>query len=87
MREIRDPASPDEWEAVVGWAACFLVLDAARQYGLITGGPAADVARCRTLLERGAALGYTPPTGEAFDRLLVEFVGSLSSSARRSDNH
>jgi hypothetical protein len=39
--------------------AC-LQLDAARQYGFVTGGPAVCVDRCVELLERGRALGHAP---------------------------
>jgi hypothetical protein len=68
----RDPKSADEWELAVNAAEYFLSIDAARQYGLITGGPVVNTDRAVELLERGRKLGYQPrPFGE-----LVEMFGT-----------
>jgi protein gp37 len=37
-----------------------LLIDSARQYGLITGGPKADVERCIEILEKGSGSGTNP---------------------------
>lgn len=55
-----DPTTPEEWQGAIDAAAFLVLLDAARQYGLITGGPEANIARCVELLERGAAFGIFP---------------------------
>jgi len=37
-----------------------LLLDSARQYGLVTGGPEIDVERCEEILTLGKARGIEP---------------------------
>lgn len=58
-----DPKTPDEWQTVVDAADGLLLLDAARQFGLLTGGPVVNAARCEELLGRGFDRGVfpTPP--------------------------
>lgn len=63
---MTDPSSADEWQAAVDAADFYLSLDAARKYGLVTGGPQVNVERCEEVLQRGAELGYQPTSsGEA----------------------
>lgn len=57
---MKMPKKPAEWQAAMDAAHGALTLDAARQYGLVTGGPEVDVARCVELLKKGRALGYVP---------------------------
>jgi hypothetical protein len=54
------PETPAEWQEAVNAAEFMLLLDSARQYGLVSGGPEGDLERCRDMLKRGADLGYTP---------------------------
>ena len=54
----RDPANWHEWHEAIVAAEVMLRIDAARRYGLITGGPAVDVERCRELIARGRAAGH-----------------------------
>ena len=55
-------------------AAHFLqMLDSARQYGLVKGGPNADLERCQEILERGRAQGITPQS-DALDRGVAELL-------------
>jgi len=70
---MTDPKTPDEWRACVAFAEAALLLDAARQYGLVVGGPAVNVDRCHALLARGAALGYVP-TQAATDAAVLAIV-------------
>jgi hypothetical protein len=58
----RDPETPAEWQAAIDMAASWLLVDSARQYGLITGGPVVDVVRCDQLLTAGRARGVVPIT-------------------------
>jgi hypothetical protein len=58
-----DPVTPEEWQEAVNAAEFALLVDSARQYGLITGGPTFDVARCEDLLARGEAQGIVPDRG------------------------
>jgi len=56
----RDPRSPDEWQDAVDSADVLLLIDAAQQYGLVTGGPKVNIARCNELLAAGAEGGVFP---------------------------
>ena len=66
---MKDPESGAEWQLVVDLAESYLRVDSARQYGLISGGPGVNVARCQDLLQRGKALGWVPRTGAVRARL------------------
>lgn len=55
-----DPKSDAEWQEAVDAAHALLVLDSARLYGLITGGPEIDVGRCLDILKRGSERGLVP---------------------------
>jgi hypothetical protein len=71
---MRNPRTPDEWQLAVDGAKFYLGVDAARQYGLITGGPKVNAERCQRLLELGKRKGYTPaPLGLLVDK----FLGAL----------
>lgn len=54
-----DPTTAAGWHEAVDLATGALALDAARQYGLVTGGPAVNVDRCNEILARGLAAGVT----------------------------
>jgi hypothetical protein len=60
----RWPHSPQEWRDAAACADVLLAVDAARQYGLITGGPTIDVRRCVDLLARAKAQGIAPTADE-----------------------
>jgi len=57
---LLEPETPEQWQYCVDGASLGLHLDAARQYGLVTGGPGIDVGRCTELLRRGAERGFRP---------------------------
>lgn len=57
---MRDPQTPKEWQVAADGAYFLLSLDAARQYGLIEGGPEIDADRCMEILDRAKAMGITP---------------------------
>jgi hypothetical protein len=56
----RDPVTREEWQEAVDQARFYLLLDSARQYGLVTGGPDVDVDRCVEILALGLKQGITP---------------------------
>lgn len=58
--KFRDPRTPDEWQEAVNSAAFWLLVDDARLYGLVTGGPDVDRQRCLNILRWGEAKGYAP---------------------------
>jgi helix-turn-helix protein len=57
---MHNPQTVDEWQAAVDGADFLLLIDSARQYGLIEGGPKANVDRCVEILTRGVDLGIFP---------------------------
>jgi hypothetical protein len=70
---MRDPQTPEEWQEAVNGACVMLMVDSARQYGLVFGGPEVNVERCDELLARGKQLGVVPDENEA----LIQFIRSL----------
>ncbi len=68
-----DPVTLEEWQQAVNAASACLALDAARQYGLVTGGPGVNVDRCGDILRRGALLGVTP-AGDAIEEFMAELA-------------
>ena len=57
---VKEPRTRAEWQEAVDQAEFYLVLDSARQYGLITGGPEVNVDRCEEILKHGSNLGFQP---------------------------
>lgn len=68
---MRDPQTRSEWQDAVDAAHGASLLDSARKYGLVTGGPEVDVGRCDEILARGAAAGIVPRP-DALDRFIAE---------------
>jgi hypothetical protein len=56
----RNPHTKTEWQAAVDAAKGAITLEAARQYGLVTGGPGVNMARCAEIIEMAAKLGIQP---------------------------
>jgi hypothetical protein len=56
----RNPKTAGEWQEAVNVAEFLLLIDSARQYGLITGGAEVDANRASAILARGRQLGYRP---------------------------
>jgi hypothetical protein len=54
---IREPQTPAEWNEAAALAEVMLDIDAARRYGLITGGPKINVERCRAIIRDARAQG------------------------------
>lgn len=65
----QDPTGSVQWQEAVDLADALLMLDSARAYGLVTGGPAVNIERCDEILKRGHDLGFRP-TKDAIKRLL-----------------
>ena len=70
---MQQPQTRDEWQHATNLAHTLLLIDAARLYGLITGGPDIDAARCEEIIDRAQALGITP-TDEMIEPLLAELT-------------
>lgn len=67
----QNPETPEEWQTVVDAADALLKLDAARMYGLVTGGPEVDGERCWEVVHRGREEHGIEPLEDAFGRLLA----------------
>jgi hypothetical protein len=57
---VREPSTPQEWQEAVDAAELLLLIDAARQYGIITGGPPVNVARACEIKLKGLSMGIRP---------------------------
>lgn len=57
---VRNPETPQEWQDAANTAEMLLLIESARAYGLITGGPQANVERCRSILIEARRRGYEP---------------------------
>ena len=55
-----DPVTQAEWQEAVDLAETLLLIDSARQYGLIETDLKTDLRRCDDILARGRARGYHP---------------------------
>lgn len=64
---MQEPRTKAEWKEAADMANVALLIDSARQYGLITGGPAVDVRRCEEILEKAKRRGITPTAIEDLD--------------------
>jgi len=71
---LKLPTTDTEWQDAVDCADGAIHFDAAREYGLIKGGPEIDLERAETLLRLGAEQGYHPRADapEAFALSLLE---------------
>lgn len=78
----QDPKTPEEWQEAVDAAEGALVLDSARQYGLVTGGPEINIARCCEILERGKGFGIEPSQG-AVERFIHSLAGAIKRKGKR----
>lgn len=72
-----DPVTPQEWQEAVDAAHACLLLDAARIYGLVEGGPVVMVKRCDWLLDKGAARGFTPSAEK-----LGQVIAAINSAVK-----
>lgn len=67
-----DPSTLEEWQNAVDAADALLKLDAARQYGLVRGGPEVDADRCWGLIHRAATHYGIEPAEDAVERFIAE---------------
>lgn len=79
---MRDPKTPAEWRQAVALAEACLLLDSARQYGLVTGGPGVDAERCEDILRRGAEQGIRPTHVEV-DEAIRRLLRDMTAQPRR----
>lgn len=73
----RLPMSRAEWQEAVDAAHALLCLDAARLYGLITGGPTVNVDRCQRILAAGKKLNVQP-SPYAVERMVAALLSEAA---------
>jgi len=70
--KTHDPSTPAEWQEAADLAHVYLLIDSARKYGLINGGPKRiDLDRCEKLLKRAKNRGIVPRP-DAVERFFKE---------------
>jgi hypothetical protein len=69
-----NPKTREDWQEAVDLAHTYLLLDAARKYGLVTGGPDVDLDRCEEILAKGRRRGITP-SADCVERVLLPSEG------------
>ncbi len=79
--KIENPKSPEEWQVAVDMAEFLLYLASARQYGLVDGGPVANIKRCEDILHEGARRGFKPAI-DAVERCTAALVLYSAKHAR-----
>ncbi len=60
MGKTRNPRDEKEWQEAVDSACFWLLLESARLYGLVMGGPPVNVERCEEILKEGKKRGIFP---------------------------
>lgn len=78
---MKFPKTDEEWQEAVDAADGALALHSARAYGLVTGGPAVDVARCEMILSEGAKRKFMPST-----TAVEEFIAELLIMEKEASN-
>lgn len=71
---MTDPTTPQEWQAAVDAADFFLLIDSARQYGLIVYDGQIHSDRCVDILRRGATAGVLPRLPERRRAIIAQYV-------------
>ena len=74
------PQGDAEWQNAADAAHALLAVDAARAYGLISGGPDVDTGRCAEVLDRAHGMGLAPAE-DAIER----YVKGIAEEAREGD--
>ncbi len=67
----QEPKTPAEWQDAVDQAYFWTLLDSARAYGLVKGGPKVNLDRCEEVLARGREMGIEP-TPDCVERIVAK---------------
>lgn len=79
-----DPGTIAEWREAALGADALLLIDAGQQYGLITGGPKANVERCEEIVRRASKIGIRHTREQVNDcarEIIAEWNGRGTSGA------
>jgi len=85
-----EPKTEEQWREAVTLAEVLLDIDAARNFGLLTGGPSVNVDRCVEIVRRGRARMLVALSDDVnaktakVRRHLANVAGNRPAKARRS---
>ncbi|MGH9942458.1 MAG: hypothetical protein ACRD9R_08895 [Pyrinomonadaceae bacterium] len=82
---MRYPRTPEQWQEAADAAEVLLLVDAARQYGLVRGGPTVDVARCEEILAGGRQRGVLPRRA-VVENFILDMAAAVSVEDRFEAN-
>jgi hypothetical protein len=74
----RQPLTVDEWNEAATLAAACLLIDDARLYGFVVGGPTIDRERCVEVLDQAARVGIVP-TKLATEQAALDLIAEQQS--------
>jgi hypothetical protein len=80
---VAHPSSVDEWRAVATAAAGLLLIDDARLFGLVRGGPTVVRVRCEPVLATAAEVGIVPTPEEA-NAAAMRVIAAVNAEAGTS---
>jgi hypothetical protein len=60
LKKVEDPQTKEQWQEAANLAEFCLLLDSARQYGLVTGGPEVNLDRCEEIIAKARKRGIFP---------------------------
>jgi len=80
VKRPQDPQSQAQWREAATLARAYLLIDAAKTYGLMVGGPAIDVDRCERVLEQARARGVEVPDEHA-EAAALELIAQHNAQA------
>jgi hypothetical protein len=78
----RNPRNATEWQEAADAAHAVLVIDSARMYGLVTGGPGINRERCEWILEQARRRGIRPAK-DAPEKFLAEWQAQCREDEQR----
>jgi hypothetical protein len=57
---VKYPEEKEDWQLAVSLAQALILVNSARQHGLVGIDPKCDIRRCEDILKRGKAIGVEP---------------------------
>ena len=71
-----NPRTREEWQEAANAAYFLLLVDAAREYGMTTGGPEVKIERCNWILAEARKRGITPAKDDVVrEEACKQFIG------------
>lgn len=73
----RDPITLQQWQIAVDGAHACLLIESARLYGLVSGGPEVNVERCERIVRGGKMRGIVP-AANCVEQFIREWQASVT---------